>query len=176
MVVDNLRNVEMVLASGEIVQANQTENPDLFWAVRGISIVVDTPLIDAGGGVNFGIVIEFSYQAYPQAQNVYSGWVIFKPTDLEALVAAFNHWFASEDAKNPKTALLLITCAPPPSFTPTFVAVPFFNGDETEGRRIFKPFFDIMIFVYRDGIVIQLLFILMMDLNSLKIQMEESHS
>jgi hypothetical protein len=37
MVIDNLRNVEIVLASGECVQANETENPDLFWAVRGPS-------------------------------------------------------------------------------------------------------------------------------------------
>lgn len=36
MVVDNLRNVEMVLASGEIVQANTEVNSDLFWAIRGI--------------------------------------------------------------------------------------------------------------------------------------------
>lgn len=35
MVVDNLRNVEIVLASGEILQANDKENPDLFWAIRG---------------------------------------------------------------------------------------------------------------------------------------------
>lgn len=35
MVVDNLRNVEIVLASGEVVQANNETNPDLFWAVRG---------------------------------------------------------------------------------------------------------------------------------------------
>lgn len=35
MVIDNLRNVEIVLASGECVQANETENPDLFWAIRG---------------------------------------------------------------------------------------------------------------------------------------------
>jgi hypothetical protein len=38
MVIDNLRNVEIVLASGECVQANETENPDLFWAIRGPSI------------------------------------------------------------------------------------------------------------------------------------------
>jgi hypothetical protein len=37
MVIDNLRNVEIVLASGECVQANVTDNPDLFWAVRGPS-------------------------------------------------------------------------------------------------------------------------------------------
>lgn len=35
MVIDNLVNVEMVLASGEIVNANANENQDLFWGIRG---------------------------------------------------------------------------------------------------------------------------------------------
>jgi hypothetical protein len=34
--VDNLREVEIVLASGNIVRANDHENTDLFWAVRGV--------------------------------------------------------------------------------------------------------------------------------------------
>jgi len=36
LVVDNLRNVEIILASGEVVQANDKVNADLFWAIRGI--------------------------------------------------------------------------------------------------------------------------------------------
>ena len=39
MVIDNLRNVQMVLASGEIVQANEQENADLFWGVRGTCLL-----------------------------------------------------------------------------------------------------------------------------------------
>jgi hypothetical protein len=35
--VDNLRNVEVVLASGEVLQANDKGNTHLFWAVRGIN-------------------------------------------------------------------------------------------------------------------------------------------
>lgn len=35
LVIDNLRNVKIVLASGEIVQANEKENADLFWGIRG---------------------------------------------------------------------------------------------------------------------------------------------
>jgi hypothetical protein len=34
-VIDNLLNVEIVLASGEIVNSNEKEYADLFWAIRG---------------------------------------------------------------------------------------------------------------------------------------------
>jgi hypothetical protein len=39
LVIDNLRNVELVLASGEIIQVNATENADLWWGIRGKTIL-----------------------------------------------------------------------------------------------------------------------------------------
>ena len=37
---DNLLSVEIVLASGEVVNANEREHADLFWAIRGIFLRV----------------------------------------------------------------------------------------------------------------------------------------
>ncbi|OHF02946.1 FAD binding domain-containing protein [Colletotrichum orchidophilum] len=51
---DNVRNFEVVLASGEIVNASASENMDLFWALRG------------GGGSNFGVVTRFDLVAFEQ--------------------------------------------------------------------------------------------------------------
>jgi FAD/FMN-containing dehydrogenase len=51
---DNVKNYEVVLASGKIVNASPKTNSDLYWALRG------------GGGSNFGIVSRFDLAAFEQ--------------------------------------------------------------------------------------------------------------
>jgi FAD/FMN-containing dehydrogenase len=53
---DSVVNYEVVLASGEIVNANVSVNPDLWRALKG-------------GGSNFGIVTRFDVEAFP-AKNL----------------------------------------------------------------------------------------------------------
>jgi FAD/FMN-containing dehydrogenase len=62
LTIDVLEEVEIVLANGSILMANERENADLFWAVRG-------------GGSNFGVVTTFTFRAFPQTNNVWSGMV-----------------------------------------------------------------------------------------------------
>lgn len=95
-----------------------------------------------GGGSNFGVVTEFTYQGHHHSGPVYSGTLVFKPDQLEALVETVKKWYKI-DGQNPKTLLLLLLGSPPPEFRPTLGAVVFYDGSETEGRHIFKPFFEL---------------------------------
>jgi FAD binding domain/Berberine and berberine like len=71
LTIDNLVAAEVVLADGERVLANDDENSELFWALRG-------------GGGNFGVVTEFTFNAHP-ISDVVGGptfWAIEQTDEL----------------------------------------------------------------------------------------------
>jgi FAD/FMN-containing dehydrogenase len=58
--IDNLLEAEVVLGDGSLVMASESENPDLFWALRG-------------GGGNFGVATSFTFRLSPIATVVVAG-------------------------------------------------------------------------------------------------------
>jgi FAD/FMN-containing dehydrogenase len=62
LAVDNLLAAEIVTAKGEVLRASETENADLFWAIRG-------------GGGNFGVATEFVYRLHPFNPIIYGGHI-----------------------------------------------------------------------------------------------------
>ncbi|KAK8113136.1 oxidoreductase- FAD-binding [Apiospora sp. TS-2023a] len=78
-VCDTVLDFEVVLANGSIVHANQDENADLLWALRG-------------GTNNLGIVTGVSLQAFAQG-DLWGGWTTstFETADAHIVAtAAFN--------------------------------------------------------------------------------------
>jgi FAD/FMN-containing dehydrogenase len=93
LTIDQLLSVEVVTADGEVVQASEAVNPDLFWGVRG-------------GGGNFGIVTEFEYRLHAVGPMVLSGLLLW-PMDEGPQVARFYRDWASSAPDELTTALLL---------------------------------------------------------------------
>jgi FAD/FMN-containing dehydrogenase len=81
---DCVVDIQLVDAEGRIIHANEKENPNLFWALRG------------GGGGNFGIVTQFSFKTfkvdYVGVFNINYQW-----SDFEEIVAIWQDWSPKAD-------------------------------------------------------------------------------
>jgi len=76
LTIDNLLSVDMVLADGKFVTANNQQHADLFWAVRG-------------GGGNFGVVTSFEFRMHP-VSTVQFGPTFWPLEESGAVLKAFR--------------------------------------------------------------------------------------
>ncbi|WP_167138174.1 LLM class flavin-dependent oxidoreductase [Diaminobutyricimonas sp. TR449] len=97
LAIDHLRAVDLVLADGSEVHASDTENPELFWAVRG-------------AGANFGIVTAFEFEA---AVVPAVGWaqLVFVVDDTADFLM---RWGATQESAPRQTTSFLLMGAPRP--------------------------------------------------------------
>ncbi|CAJ2503970.1 Uu.00g113640.m01.CDS01 [Anthostomella pinea] len=75
---DNVVNYEVVLANGDIVEANSEQNQDLWKALKG-------------GSSNFGMVTRFDMQAF-EANDIYGGLVTHPLSATDEVIAAFSNF------------------------------------------------------------------------------------
>ncbi|MEU5562579.1 LLM class flavin-dependent oxidoreductase [Micromonospora musae] len=95
LTIDHLRAVELVLADGRVARASETENPDLFWAVRG-------------AGANFGVVTAFEFEV-DEVGPV--GWAQFA-LDAGDPAGLLTRWGAAVEAA-PRDLTSAIIMGPP---------------------------------------------------------------
>jgi FAD/FMN-containing dehydrogenase len=100
LTIDNLLEVDVVLADGSFVTASAEQHPDLFWAVRG-------------GGGNFGVITSFLFRAHP-VSTIYAGpmlWPIERAEDVLRWYA--DYLPAATDDLNGTLIMMAVPAMPP---------------------------------------------------------------
>ena len=78
---DALQSAQIVTVDSRQLQASQTSNSDLFWAIRG-------------GGGNFGVATSFEYRLYPVTE-VLGGALTYPPGPISELLRMYQQFTAT---------------------------------------------------------------------------------
>jgi FAD/FMN-containing dehydrogenase len=125
LTIDNLLAADVVTASGQAVRASQTENADLFWAIRG-------------GGGNFGVVSSFTYRAHPLGPGVFAGTLAYRQENWPKALRAYEVW--TRDLPDDLTSIVSFL-VPPESWglgdqTLMLVGFAWASPDHGEGQQV----------------------------------------
>ncbi|KAL4968081.1 FAD-binding oxidoreductase [Aspergillus stella-maris] len=125
LAIDNLLEVQIVIADGKVLRASENENSDLFWAVRG-------------AGSNFGVVVEFTFRTFPQPNKVFAGSVVYTTDRLAPILESMHAALQYGDGK---TAAQCVLYQPRDSVELMLNVGLCHNGPEAECReRLAKMF------------------------------------
>jgi FAD/FMN-containing dehydrogenase len=127
LAIDNLQAVEIVTADGRLLHASETQNPDLFWGVRG-------------GGGNFGIVTTFEFRLHPFTSRVLSGAMVFPFERANEVFAAMSEITAHAPDEFGNLGILLQNSSPSsgqPGRTAVFLVD--YMGDPATGEKLLAP-------------------------------------
>ena len=118
---DNLLSVDIVTADGELRTASATENPDLFWALRG-------------GGGNFGVATSFEYRAH--AVGTVLGGLVLHPLDRAKEMLAFYRDL-TRGAPDELTAYAALVTSP--DGVPMSAILVCYAGSVVKGEALLRP-------------------------------------
>jgi FAD/FMN-containing dehydrogenase len=129
--IDQLLSVDLITADGELVKVSTSENPDLFWGIRG-------------GGGNFGIVTEFEFRLNPVGPIVLAGPVFWPMEESPNVLRFYREWIA--EAPDDLMTIVVHRKAPPLPFVPldlhgklVVAVVCCYAGPVEEGEKVVKP-------------------------------------
>ncbi|MFI7604286.1 FAD-binding oxidoreductase [Micromonospora sp. NPDC049366] len=96
---DHVRRIELITADGQLRVATATEEPELFWAVRG-------------GKGNFGVVTALEFNLFP-VSHIYGGGLFFAGDEITEVFNAWGRWASGmPDEMNSSIALLQLPPVP----------------------------------------------------------------
>ncbi|MDB5745124.1 MAG: linked oxidase domain protein [Polaromonas sp.] len=131
MTIDSLASAEVVTSAGQVVRASATEQPDLFWALRG-------------GSGNFGVVTRFDFRLHPVGPNVLAGLIVYPFSEAKAVLRQYRDFMAR--APDDLSVWTVLRKAPPLPFLPeavhgqeVIVLALLYTGDPGEGQSLVEP-------------------------------------
>jgi FAD/FMN-containing dehydrogenase len=134
LTIDNLISADVVTAAGDLVKVSESDNPDLFWGIRG-------------GGGNFGVVTSFEFRLHKVGPEVLAGLIIH-PLDAAKDVLHFYRDFVRMTPPE-FVCWFVLRLAPPLPFLPVewhgkgiLALAVCYSGDMKEGERVAKPLRD----------------------------------
>lgn len=122
LTIDNVRYFDVVTASGEFKRAGASENPDLFWGLRG-------------GGGNFGVVTSIEYQLHPLGPRFLAGSILHPLKQAREVLSFFAEFQgnAPDELQVDATVLLL------PGGGGFIGFSAFYIGDIAAGEKALQP-------------------------------------
>ncbi|HJW25460.1 MAG TPA: FAD-binding oxidoreductase [Rhodocyclaceae bacterium] len=125
---------DIVLADGRLVHASSTENPDLYWAVRG-----------SGPGF-FGVVTRLHLQLYPVPRSIMASSYIFPLAELETVTSTLEAIRREHNVERIEPIAVLMhhpeapADAPPEKSKIVFFTAFAFEDSEDKARQALLPF------------------------------------
>jgi FAD/FMN-containing dehydrogenase len=128
---DNLLSADVVTADGRFVRADERENADLMWGLRG-------------GGGNFGIVTSFEFGLHPVGPQVLAGVLLHASEHASPLLRFYRDYIAA--APEELSTIVNLRRAPPAPFLPpelhgraVVIIAACYAGPVSDGERVLAP-------------------------------------
>ncbi|KAL2672499.1 hypothetical protein Neosp_013211 [[Neocosmospora] mangrovei] len=129
MACDNIISATVVLADGRVVTASESENPDLFWAIRG-------------GSSSFGVVVQFVLRTIPPQGPYFFRSLSYQGEVLPRVLPKLKEFLERDFGEKTIMAFLNYVRGPPPEYKPLFVVTFFGFGAVGDFKAVFDDFFE----------------------------------
>lgn len=128
---DNVVSAQVVTADGRVLTASETQNPDLYWAIRG-------------GGGNFGVVTSLTFRLHPLGPLVGFSATFYPMAEVGDIVTRWRRYVS--EVEDEVTSVVVTTTFPADPHMPevlhdteVVIVGGVYTGDPEEGMNATKP-------------------------------------